>query len=140
MPQLRTNLKVPDLKVLLIDDMRTNRSQLERSLGGMGFAKIDQAQGVIPAVEKMQAKLYDIIITSWKMPNGTGLDLLKACRQDPAYENVAIVLASSENDPQAINEIMQEGATGYIARPCSESDLADHMNKVLEWIERRKGV
>ncbi len=140
MPQLRTNLKVPDLKVLLIDDMRASRSQLERTLSGLGFAKIDQAQGVIPAVEKMQATTYDIIITGWKMPNGTGLDLLKACRQDPAYENVAIVLTSTENDPTSINEIMKEGANGYIPRPCSESDLTDHLNKVLEWVERRKGV
>lgn len=140
MPQLKTNLKLADLKVLLIDDMRTNRSMLERQLSGFGFTKIDQAAGVIPAVEKMQDKAYDLIITGWKMPNGTGLDLLKACRQDANYLNVGIVLTSSETDPTAINEIMQEGATGYIPRPCSESDLVNHLEKALEWIERRKAI
>lgn len=140
MAQLRTNLKLNDLKVLLIHDMRATRSQVERQLSALGFTKIDQAQGVIPAVELMQAKPYDIIITGWKMPNGTGVDLLKACRQDPAYENVAIVLTSTESDPMVINEMMQEGATGYIVRPWTESDFIDQMEKILEWIERRKGV
>lgn len=140
MPQLRTNLKLTDIKVLLIDDMRASRSQLQRSMSTLGFTKIDQVQGVIPAVEKLQAGPYDLIITGWKMPNGTGLDLLKACRQDANFDNVAILLTSSENDPQSINEIMKEGATGYIPRPCSENELTGHLEKALEWIERRKAM
>ena len=31
-------------------------------------------------------------------------------------------------------------ATGYIPRPCSENDLTGHLEKALEWIERRKGI
>jgi two-component system chemotaxis response regulator CheY len=140
MPQLKTNLKLNDMKVLLVDDMRASRSQLQRTMSAMGFTKIDQVGGVIPAVEKMQSVVYDMIITGWKMPNGTGLDLLKACRQDGNYDNVAILLTSTETDPQSINEIMKEGASGYIPRPYTENDLVSHLEKALEWIERRKGI
>ncbi|MEZ0226108.1 MAG: response regulator [Alphaproteobacteria bacterium] len=138
MAKLRTSLSIADLKILIIDDMRSNRVVMDRQLKGLGFAKIDQAPGVIEAVEKMQTTPYDIIITDWNMPNGTGMDLLKACRQDGNYDNVAIVMATSASESGALAEALKEGATGYIVKPVTDNDLADHMNKILDWVERHK--
>lgn len=138
MAKLRTSLAIPSIKILIIDDMRSNRIVLDRQLKSLGFEKIDQAPGVIEAVEKMQAVPYDIIITDWNMPNGTGLDLLKACRQDGNYDNVAIVMATSASETGALAEALKEGATDYIVKPVTDNDLADHMNKILDWVERHK--
>ncbi|TAL26964.1 MAG: response regulator [Alphaproteobacteria bacterium] len=138
MAKLRTSLTVPSIKILIIDDMRSNRIVLDRQLKSLGFEKIDQAPGVIEAVEKMQATPYDIIITDWNMPNGTGLDLLKACRQDNNYDSVAIVMATSASETGALAEALKEGATDYIVKPVTDNDLADHMNKILDWVERHK--
>jgi two-component system chemotaxis response regulator CheY len=138
MPLLKTSLAVKNLRVLIIDDMKGNRTQIERQLKNLGFTKIDQAPGIIEAVEKMQQTPYDILLLDWQLPVGNGLDLLKACRQDPNYDNMAIVMASSESASASVVEALKAGATAYIIKPAPDTVMTEHMQKVMEWLEPRR--
>ena len=138
MPQLKTRLKISDLKTLVVDDMLANRKSLERHLKAMGFSRIDHASSVVDAVPALEANGYDIVFLDWNMPEFSGLHLLQACRMDSKYENIAFVMFSSASENSSVIEAIKSGATAYIVKPIDEGALMIQMDKVMEWLERRR--
>jgi two-component system, chemotaxis family, chemotaxis protein CheY len=138
MGRLKTQLDVGVMRALVVDDLPYNRSNLERNLKNMGFTHVDQAANVDEAMAKMEQTAYDIVFLDWNMPGRSGFHLLKSCREERSYDHVAFVMVSSESENRTIIEALKAGATAYIVKPVQDSALLDQMNKVLEWIERRR--
>jgi len=71
-------------KALVVDDSKTIRTILARTLKEIGFEVLEAANGR-EALEVIEAEktTVPLILLDWDMPEMNGLDLLKRLRETP---------------------------------------------------------
>jgi len=79
----------------------------------------------------------DMIVLDINMPEVSGLDLLEFLRRHPEWDDLPIVMLSSEAADVTVDEALQLGADGYVMKPATLEEL----EKVIEtaFKKRQKG-
>lgn len=134
----------PQLSVLVVDDHMLMRRLVTQQMKTIGFQTIENAIHGQEAWKKLDeaensGRHYDIVMLDWGMPIMNGFDLLKKCRGDRRFDNVAFVMLTGECEQKNVLEALQAGATSYIVKPVSQETLTDKIMNVLDWIEKRRG-
>ena len=76
------------------------------------------------AVKTLQTgKRPDMLVLDINMPEFTGLDLLEYLRRHPEWENLPIVMLSSEAADVTVDEAMALGADSYVMKPVVLEEL-----------------
>jgi two-component system cell cycle response regulator len=104
-------------EILVVDDSPVNRELMRSILEPSGYAVI-VAAGVREAIEAVQERPPDLIVSDLHMPGASGLDLIRALKADPQLRAIKIMIHSatvmSEKD-QA--EALRLGAQKFLMRP-----------------------
>ncbi|MDM8530470.1 GAF domain-containing protein [Anaerolineales bacterium HSG25] len=121
-------------KVLVVDDILSNRAVLVGLLKPLGF-ELTEAENGLEGLK--QAKQYqpDIILTDLVMPEMNGLGLINGVQADPTLTGTPIiVLSASSFDKQQWDEASQL-SDGFLSKPFVVNDLFDLMASCLnlEW-------
>jgi len=101
-------------RILVIDDEPDLRTLYELTLLREGYL-VDVAASVAEGLEHLAAQGYDLIITDMRLPDSTGIDLLKAVRQQQRTERCIVITAfgSAENAVESL----KAGAFDYLTKP-----------------------
>jgi two-component system, NtrC family, response regulator PilR len=101
-------------RLLVVDDEPDLRTLYELTLLREGY-EIDSAGSVAEALEHLQAGNYSAIITDMKLPDGSGLALLRWLEQAARPEKAIVITAfgSAENAVEAL----KAGAYDYLTKP-----------------------
>src|SRR5690242_8214450 len=110
---------MPD-RVLVVDDEIGMRAALDASLRRAGWT-VETAAGMKEAVRKMEAVRPALVITDMRMPDGDGLEVMRAVRRMHAGTPV-ILLTAYGSIPEAV-EAMRAGACDYLVKPVSTQHL-----------------
>lgn len=119
------------LKILVVDDASFTRDLIRRSLKKQFPAvEIEEAVNGRKAQQMLTKSQFDMVLCDWEMPEMTGVELLKWCREQPKYkkEDVPFVMITSRGDKSHVVEAVQSGVTDYLGKPFSSEQLA---NKVI---------
>jgi CheY-like chemotaxis protein len=119
------------LKILVVDDASFTRDLIRRSLKKQFPAvEIEEAVNGRKAQQMLNKIQFDMVLCDWEMPEMTGVELLKWCREQPKYkkEDVPFVMITSRGDKSHVIEAVQSGVTDYLGKPFSSEQLA---NKVI---------
>jgi DNA-binding response OmpR family regulator len=54
--------------------------------------------------------------------------------------NSAVIMFTAEAEKQNIMQAIKMGATSYIQKPISPSDLAKKLREIVEWIDNRRAM
>ncbi len=114
------------LKVLIVDDASFTRDLISRTLRKQFPAvEIEDAVNGRKAQQLLNKTKFDMILCDWEMPEMTGLELLKWCREQPTYkkEDVPFVMITSRGDKSHVVEAAQSGVTDYLGKPFSGEQL-----------------
>jgi DNA-binding NtrC family response regulator len=118
--------------ILLVEDKTELREMLVHALTRMQFAPAPVA-GVNEALIQLRAQRFAAVLTDLKLPDGSGIDVLKAALDDDPMVPV-IVMTAYGTIAQAVSA-MREGAYDFIQKPL---DL-DHLQQILSRaIERQQ--
>jgi two-component system response regulator PilR (NtrC family) len=100
--------------LLVVDDEPDLRTLYELTLAREGY-DLETAGSVEEAVAMLAARTYSAVITDMRLPDGTGLDILRAIDAGNRREKVIVITAygSSENAVQAL----KAGAYDYLTKP-----------------------
>ncbi|MCF8373507.1 MAG: response regulator [Bacteroidales bacterium] len=127
-------LKIPDkihgLKVLAVDDNKTNRIILQETLKSFGFVA-DIFETAIEALQSFQAgskEKYDIIITDFQMPVMSGFDLLKAVREKSQIPAIVLTSVGAWGEKNVFKEL---GNIAYLTKPVKQSVLFDNIVELM---------
>ena len=90
----------------------------------------EAADGQI-ALDLLQRKQADLVITDVNMPNMDGIELTRQLRALPSYRTVPIVLLTTETDPAKKNAGRSARATGWIKKPFSQDQLLGLVSKIF---------
>lgn len=79
----------------------------------------------------------DMIVLDIHMPEVSGLDLLEFLRRRPEWEDLPIVMLSSEAADVTVDEAMELGADGYVMKPVTLEELKKAIETAFQ--KRQKG-
>jgi DNA-binding NtrC family response regulator len=108
------------IAVLVIDDEQLVADALEMILLDMGY-EVSVAQSGHAGLELFDKQPFDVIISDFRLPDMTGLDVLSRIRQKTPDSKVIIITAYST--PEVIAESMSLGAVGVLSKPFIPSDI-----------------
>ncbi len=114
---------------LVVDDSTTMRQLINMTLKKMGCTTIDEAPNGRVALEKLDAKPYDVVLTDIDMPEMTGLEFIEAART--RHTAVPIVILSTHGDESTRDRGLQLGSNDYLTKPLSGMKLADVMERIF---------
>ncbi|MFK4997532.1 response regulator [Bacillus sp. N9] len=80
----------------------------------------------------IKEKNPDIVITDIRMPNMSGLDMIRELNKEDG--NMKFIIISGYDDFQYAQNAMSMGVTNYIVKPTGEEKIIDEVNKVKEEI------
>jgi len=115
-------------KILIVDDEEIIRNFLYDFLVEEGF-EIDKASDGDEAITKIDQFDYDLVVTDIKMPNISGIEVLKAAKLKNPKRDVIVITGyfSPENE----KECLKWGASAYLAKPFHLSKFREIVNKSL---------
>ncbi|WP_221029006.1 response regulator [Actomonas aquatica] len=127
----------PRRRVLIVDDVETNRRLLADLLTPLGF-RVDTAMSGAAALARLREAPADAVIVDLRMPDMDGLELTRKIRADDSRHPLIILTSASvmSFDPQVA---FDAGCDDFLAKPFDEEDLlrrlAQRLN--LQWIRER---
>ncbi|MBD2441024.1 response regulator [Nostoc sp. FACHB-110] len=80
-----------------------------------------------------QYPLPNLILTDIKMPRMNGLELLAWIKQQPEFANLPVIMLSSSGEIEDINQATVLGASSYIVRPGSFTELVEIMQQIASY-------
>ena len=101
-------------RLLVIDDEPDLRTLYELSLLREGY-DVDTAGSVAEALASLGARGYQLVITDMRLPDGSGLDLLRHL-EDTRRSERAIVITAYGSAQNAV-EALKAGAYDYLTKP-----------------------
>ena len=103
-----------NFNLLVVDDEPDLRTLYELTLLREGY-QIETAGTLEDALQRLQDASYHLIITDMRLPDGSGLDLLRRLEQDGRSEKAIVITAygSAENAVEAL----KSGAYDYLTKP-----------------------
>lgn len=115
--------------ILVVDDDVSNRSTVEKILQKEGYVVLLAADGA-DALAIVRRESVALVVTDFKMPGMTGLDLLKAART--LQPDLEVILMTAYGTVEAAVEAMKEGAYDFISKPFKRVELLKAVQKALE--------
>jgi two-component system chemotaxis response regulator CheY len=108
--------------VLVVDDHGDIRDLVAEVLRGNG-ARVVTLPSVSAALTMLRSIDVDVVVTDFSMPDADGLELLRAMRADPRWEEIPGVLMSAHDDQlELAREAAAAGAT-FLSKPFANEDL-----------------
>lgn len=121
----------PNMEVLVVDDGSTMCRIVRGLLSELGIKNIRDAEDGSQALEELKKKKTDLMVSDWKMPVMTGIELLRAIRADGGLKSVPVLMATAEAKKENIIEAPQAGVNNYIVKPFAAQTLEEKLNKIF---------
>jgi len=116
--------------IITVDDAATIRKMVSFTLRAAGHEVLEAPDGV-GALNVLQARAVDLVITDVNMPNMGGIELTRQLRALPTFRKTPVLLLTTESDPAKKAEGRAAGATGWIVKPFSQEQLLAVVAKLL---------
>jgi len=116
--------------ILLVDDSRAVRQLLKFMLSSHMTLDIQEAGDGVEAVNKLEEKEFDLVITDIRMPRMDGLSLIKKVRSDISPE-IPIIVISTLGKEADRDAGLQLGANSYVTKPIQAPALISEVRDLL---------
>lgn len=126
----------PTTKFLIVDDSATTRKMNKNVMAELGYENVVEAADgaeayqVLVDLSKSDTPI-DFIISDWNMPNMNGVEFLKKCRAEKAFEKLPFMLITVEREPSQILEAGKAGVTEYLVKPYNADTLKIKLESVF---------
>ena len=108
---------------LIVDDSKVIRKVARHILESLQF-QVEEAGDGREALDRCQtATLPDVILLDWNMPVMSGMEFLRALRQNDYSVQPKVVFCTTENDIAHIRAAIAAGADEYVMKPFDRDTL-----------------
>lgn len=121
--------------ILCVDDNPTELLLLTKILEGVGH-EVGVAAHVPEALQALQRESYDLIISDYRMPKVSGLELLGIIRRE-GYE-VPLIMSTAYGTIEDAVASIRGGAIDYITKPVRAEQLEFAVRQALELTRLRR--
>ncbi len=124
-------------KVLVVDDSPTMRQFIVFALQRLPGLRIDEAGDGVAALKQLSAEKYDLLLTDIHMPMMDGLKLVGLIRNDAIYEELPIIVITTEGSEVTRKRAINIGVDEYITKPLQTTHLIEVVRRLLDPETRR---
>lgn len=117
-------------KVLIVDDSGYSRTLVRRQLESSGYEIVGEAKNGLEALDQIDLLKPDLITLDNILPDMTGLDILKAMKENGIKSKV--IMISAVGQLSAIEEAKSLGVLSYLIKPFDESKLIEAVKKAFD--------
>lgn len=119
-----------EYKILLIEDDEIMLKVTERILLKEGF-KVIVAQNGKEALQRVEEKDYDMVITDLMMPYANGFEIISKIKGDAYGTNIPIIIVSSLGNEDSIMEGFRLGVDDFLKKPIMAGELLIRVKRLL---------
>jgi two-component system chemotaxis response regulator CheY len=117
--------------IMIVDDSSTMLMSLRNSLEIAGFKVLEGNDGSVALKTLQGGAKPDLIITDINMPNMGGIEFIGKVRALPGFRFIPILALTTESQQGKRDEAKKLGATGWLLKPVSGTDLNRIIKQVL---------
>src|SRR6476619_6042351 len=118
---------MPD--ILLVEDKDSLRRVLRLTLENAGYT-VSEAADARSALNEIAVTPHKLVLTDLRMPNGSGLDVLRAARAADSGTPVIVMTAFGSVDEAVL--AMKDGAHYFLQKPVDSNHLLLLVDRALE--------
>jgi DNA-binding NarL/FixJ family response regulator len=112
----------PKTRVVLVDDHELIRQGLARAFErDPNMAIVGQAGSVVRAMAEYEVHKPDVIVTDLQLPDGTGLDVIRAIRQQD--DKIGLVVLTMHAGDDQIFAALEAGASAFVGKDAPASEV-----------------
>jgi two-component system response regulator PilR (NtrC family) len=120
---------VDPAKVLVVDDERSILLLLKEALSQWGY-QVTVAPSAAEALGLLKSELFDALITDIRMPDMSGLELLREVKKQD--ESIEVVMMTGYPTIASAVQALKEGAYDYLSKPLILDELRHLMSRMME--------
>lgn len=125
---MMTSRKMRQL-ILLVDDDRDTRESMSELITDLGYS-VTSCESGLAALNILQNKQFDLVLTDLQMPGMDGLTLLDKIKLN--YRDVSVVIMTGYADMAIADKAMYKGATAYLNKPSTLDELHQTIKLALD--------
>ena len=120
--------------ILIVDDSATSRMIIRRcfEIAGYPEATYHEAEDGLHALQVLNEKDIDLILSDLKMPKMDGRTFIRKLRVIEKTKHIPIVVISSMGGEVTETDLRRCGAQGIIRKPISPANVSKVMGEVDE--------
>jgi len=120
-------------KILVIDDERVVGESLRKTFKDEGY-EIETAYSGQEGLRKARRETFDLMIVDLKMPDISGLDVIKRLKEE--QPDTMLIMITGYSTVDSATEALKTGAFDYIPKPFTPDEISEVVQKALETKER----
>ncbi len=131
--------KETTMNILIVDDSKIVRRILTNTITRYFETKkianlhLFEAEDGVEALQMIKTTPINIIFLDWNMPNMTGEELITHVRANKEWNQIRIIMVTTESSKESVKKIIKKGVNGYIVKPFQE----DLIIKTLDMLTAR---
>jgi two-component system response regulator HydG len=116
-------------RILIVDDSESTLEVIKRNLTTAGY-QVFTASGVSGAIEILEQTRLDLVITDLKMPNVSGMDLVRHISEN--FRDTEVMMITGYPSIEGAVEAVKTGAEEFLAKPFTDTELLSAVKRVLD--------
>jgi len=117
--------------ILIVEDSPTTKALIKAIVEEMGDFNTVEAGSGFEALKILPTQEFDLVITDINMPDINGLELISFMKNNPRYNNLPVIIVSTERSEEDIKRGMSLGAMAYITKPFKAYELQEVIKKAI---------
>jgi two-component system chemotaxis response regulator CheY len=119
-------------KALVVDDSKAIRQIERKYLEELGF-EVFEAENGKEALEVLKEHPdISLILLDWHMPVMNGYEFLKTLRANPQYQEIKVMMVTTENQQKSVIDAIMAGANEYLMKPFDKEMLETKIRYLFE--------
>ena len=118
-------------RCLIVDDSPTMRQLIVFALKRVPELDIVEASDGVDALKKLPGQKIDLVLTDINMPIMDGLKLVSLLKSNPVYQEIPVVIITTEGAAEDRDKGLALGARAYIPKPIQTNNLLKVVREIL---------
>lgn len=118
-------------RILVVDDIATNRDMLSRRLSQDGH-RITIAEGGRQALSLLESRDFDLVLLDLMMPDINGFEVFGQIKASPRLRDIPVIMISALDEVDSVIRCIEAGAEDYLPKPFNPVLLRARINACLE--------
>ncbi len=127
------------LRILIIDDVETNRFVLRNIITDMGHQPVLAENGK-QGLKIMERIVPDLILLDVAMPEMDGFEFAEIIKKDIKTRNIPIIFISAFDEPEDIVKGFEAGGADYVTKPFIQEVVKSRVDVQLKLAEMNKSL
>lgn len=132
------HLQTSDLHVLLLEPSDTQCKIITSYLNQQSVFNVNVCKDIASAKAYIETDKPDLLISAMHLPDGISIDLVKSIKLQDSEGDMAVMLVSSEDRREKLEEYKQSGVISILPKPFNEVQLKRGLTATLQLLNKEE--